>query len=142
MRDLLADMERGVRNMDVKTIRDAANKATALGNMITPAASERLQNAIDTARRAARQIVRAGEQAAQEIDYRAVRAITESRTAFLDLDDAQEIAAPTVTGRAMDLDESDIETSSAGPERRQIDMEDADPMNAAAPAAVPQLELL
>jgi hypothetical protein len=103
--DLLNRMEQGVRNLDVETIRDAAKRAKALGSMITPEASERLEKAISTARDAARNIVKAGEAAAVEIDQRALRAITESRTAFLDLDTpAAEIAAPTVTGRALDLD--------------------------------------
>lgn len=104
VRDLLDRMERGLQAMDVETIREAANKAKQLAAMISPDASVRLQLAIDSARSAARRIVKAGEVAAQEVDKRAIRAITESRTAFLDLDDVQAVAAPTVTGRALDMD--------------------------------------
>lgn len=108
VRDLLDRMEQGVRNLDVETIREAANRAKKIGNMITPDASARLTMAIDQARNAAKQIVKAGEAASLEIDQRAVRAITESRTAFLDLDDAKEVAAPTVTGRAVDFDTAPV----------------------------------
>lgn len=101
---LLATMESGVRNLDVEAIRDAAKRAKALAGMVKPGASERLEKAIDTARAAARTLVKAGEQAAVQIDYAAIKAITESRTAFLDLDEAREMQAPAVTGRALDLE--------------------------------------
>lgn len=103
VRDLLADMERGVRNLDVDVIRAAANKARGLGAMLTPDAAARINVAIEAARKAARQIVKAGEAAGAEIDKRAIRAITESRTAFLDLEDAAEIAEPAAAGRAIDM---------------------------------------
>lgn len=102
--DLLNRMEQGVRGLDVEAIRDAANKAKAIGAMVTPEASARLQVAIDNARSAARQIVKAGEAAALDIDQRAIRAITESRTAFIDISEEETtIQTPTVTGRALDL---------------------------------------
>lgn len=141
--DLLNRMESGVRNLDVDAIREAATKAKALGSMITPAASERLEKAIATARSAARQIVKAGETAAKELDTRAIRAITESRTAFLDLDDAAAIQAPTVTGRALDLEEapSELRPDPTNP-RIDLDMDEPERMAAAPAAAMPQLELI
>src|SRR5579859_5622242 len=36
VRDLLAEMESGLRNLDVKTVRDAANKAKGIGQMLSP----------------------------------------------------------------------------------------------------------
>lgn len=102
--DLLTRMEQGVRSFDVETIRDAAKRAKSIAAMVTPEASIRLQLAIDAARKAATTMVKAGEAAALELDARAVRAITESRTAFLDLTDAQEIASPVATGRALDME--------------------------------------
>lgn len=103
VRELLEDMESGLRNLDVAKVREAANKARGIGQMLSPDAAARIQMAIDAARSAARRIVKAGESAAVEIDHAAIRRITESRTAFLDLDDAAEIAAPVDTGRAIDL---------------------------------------
>lgn len=102
--DLLTRMEQGVRGFDVEAIRDAAKRAKSIAAMVTPEASVRLQLAIDAARKAATTIVKAGEAASLELDARAVRAITESRTAFLDLSDAGEIAAPVATGRALDME--------------------------------------
>lgn len=103
LRDFLEDMERGVRNLDVKVIREAATRAKEIGAMLSPDAAARVQIAVDAARMAAKRIVQAGDQAAAEIDMRAVRAITEARTAFLDLDGGAEVAAPAPEQRALDL---------------------------------------
>src|SRR5215831_16187739 len=100
VRDLLANMADGIRNLDVKAVRDTANRARDIGRMLTPDAQARIQTAIDAARSTARQIVKAGEQAAQEIDQRTIRRITEARTAFLDLEPVAEVAVPAVGGRA------------------------------------------
>ena len=116
VRDLLADMETGLRNLDVKTVRDAANKARDIGRMLTPTAQARVQVAIDAARSAARRIVKAGETAALEVDARALRSITESRTAFLEIgDDIGEIAAPVASGRALDMVPSEPSAIAAAP---------------------------
>lgn len=103
VRDLLEDMKQGIKNLDVKAIREAANKARNLGAMLTPEAEARIKIAIEAARKSARQIAKAGEQAAQEVDRFAIRKITEQRTAFLDLDDAKEIARPVAEARALDF---------------------------------------
>jgi hypothetical protein len=104
IKDLLADMERGLANCDVKVVRDAANKAKNVGMMLSADAQARVQIAIETARASARKIVSAGEQAAQEIDKRAIRKITEMRTAFLDLDEQAEIATPAQDARNLDFE--------------------------------------
>jgi len=101
--DLLSQMEEGLKNLDVKSIRDAANKAKSIGQMLSPDAAARIQLAIEAARSSARKIVQAGETAAAEIDLRAIRTVAESRTAFLDLDEAKEVAAPKQEARALDL---------------------------------------
>jgi hypothetical protein len=103
LRDLLSDMEKGLRNLDVKVVREAAGKAKQIGNMLSPDAAARVQIAIEAARSSARKIVAAGEQAATEIDLRAIRAVTEARTAFLDLDEVREISSPAVEHRSLDL---------------------------------------
>lgn len=103
VRELLEAMAEGVRNTDVKVIREAASKAKELGAMLSPDAEARVRIAIDTARSAARQIVKAGEQAALEIDKAAIRKITEQRTAFLDLSEGEAPAAPKAEARALDL---------------------------------------
>jgi hypothetical protein len=102
--DLLAQMETGLRNLDVKSIRDAAAKAKGIGQMLSPDAAARIQIAIDAARESAKKIVKAGETAAAEIDLRAIRTVTDMRTAFLDIDEAKEIAAPKQEARALDFE--------------------------------------
>ena len=104
IRDLLTMMERGLEKLDVAMVRDAANRARALSAMLSPEAAEKAKRAIEIARSAARKIVKAGESAAQEIDEAALRAIRQSRTAFLDLDEQAEVQTPSVTGRAIDLE--------------------------------------
>jgi hypothetical protein len=105
MRSLLSAMETGLQRLDAKAVRDAADKARALGAMLSPYAQGQVQQAIEVARSAARRISKAGETAAIEIDAATLRTIRASRTAFLDLDPEQEVSAPTVTaGRAVDLD--------------------------------------
>jgi len=108
VRDLVQDMEAGIKSLDVKAVRDAANKARSIGQMLTPEAQASVQEAIEAARTVARAIVKAGETAAAEIDERALATLAEARTAFLDLDDMpgveRGIIEPVAEARAIDLD--------------------------------------
>jgi hypothetical protein len=103
IRDLLDDMSIGVQKLDVERIRAAANQAREVGKMLTPQAQANVQIAIDTARAAAKQIVKAGEAAAIEVDTLALRKIADQRTMFLDMSDEIEISAPAAQARAIDL---------------------------------------
>lgn len=102
---LLDQMQRGVKALDAKMIRDAANKATETGKMLSPEAGSRVEIAITTARQAARKIVKAGNVAADEIDRQAARKIARARTAFLDLnaEALDRSAKPKARGRNIDL---------------------------------------
>jgi hypothetical protein len=101
--DLMQQMQEGIKELDVKKVREAASRAKQIGNMLTPDAEARITVAIDAARSAARKIVQAGEQAAGEIDLVAVRKITEARTAFLDDGPVNAVKTPRAVGRAVDL---------------------------------------
>lgn len=108
MRDLLTAMEDGLRRLDAKAVRDAADKARSLGAMLSPYAAEQVRKALEVARAAARRITKAGEEAAIEIDAATLKTIRASRTAFLDLDDdfqGEEVERGIpASGRAVDLD--------------------------------------
>jgi hypothetical protein len=104
VRELMDAMQDGLRNMDVQTVRAAAQKAKSLGQMLSADASEKIQVAIEVARKAAREIVKAGETGAAEIDTATIRKIAEQRTAFLDLDAAGEVIRPAETARALDFE--------------------------------------
>jgi len=108
VRDLLAEMSAGLENFQVDRIRDAANKARDVKQMLTPAAQTKVQEAIDAARQAARdiksRIKKAGEEAVLEIDRQAIETIAKASVGFVDLEDADTIAAPTQEGAAVDLD--------------------------------------
>jgi hypothetical protein len=140
--DLIAAMEQGVRNLDAGAIRDAANKAKNIGIMLSPAAQQRVAEAIDAARSAARRMVKAGETAAQDVDTYTLRKLATARTEFLDLSDAQEVAAPAAQGRAVDLEpdapawERDVAKFGAA-----LDMDDETPPTMTAAPAAPMLAL-
>src|SRR5215472_1336833 len=104
VRDLLSDMESGVKNLDAAAIRDAANKATGIGKMLTPEAAERLQASIEAVRKQARAIIKAGETAAVEVDQTVFRTLAESRTAFLELEPVADVSTPEAEGRGVDFD--------------------------------------
>lgn len=116
VRALFTEMEAGLKKLDVKAVRDAANKAKSIGRMLTPGAAERIKVVVETAREAARKIVKAGEEAGLVLDRAAVKKIAEGRTAFLDItDETTEVATPAATARAIDLEPA---TASA-PRRRK-----------------------
>ena len=103
VRELLDAMNEGIRTVDVKAIRFAADKAKDLSAMLSPSANEAVQNAVKIARAEAVKIVRAGETAAAVIDQAALARLTETKLAFLDLEDGEEVKAPEATGLSLDL---------------------------------------
>jgi hypothetical protein len=121
IRGLLDAMREGVANLDATMIREAADKARSVGQILNPGAQERIADAIRAARSAARVIMKAGVRAAGEVDRVALQRIAEARTAF-DLGEAQEVAAPVAVGRSIDFE------ADGGPV-----------FKAAAPQAAPQI---
>lgn len=113
IRDLMDTMERGLQKLDVKVIRDAANKAKELGSMLSAEASGKVEEAIKVARSAARQIVKAAETGAAQVDQAVLTKIRASRTAFLDMGEATEIATPEHVGRAIDLEAEPLPIAAA-----------------------------
>ena len=104
VRDLLADMQEGLRNLDVKAVRAAAGKAKGLGQMLSTDASDKIKDAIDAVRKSARQIVKAGEGATVEIDNATIKLLDQKRTAFLDLTEGETVELPKAdVGRSLDL---------------------------------------
>lgn len=99
---LMDDMQRGVSDADVKTIREAAKRAKGIAEILSKEARLQAEIAIDAARRAARDIVKA-EGSPIRVDAKAVRAITEARTMFLDVGEAAPVSAPAEQGVALDL---------------------------------------
>lgn len=103
VRTLLTAMEVGIKKLDAEAIKDAANKARALGQMLSPYAEEKVSRAIEQARNAAKRIAKDGQTAADVVAAQ-IRVIRTSRSAFLDLDDAVEVARPTEnSGRSVDF---------------------------------------
>lgn len=102
--DIMQRMQEGMKNLDVKVIRDAASAAKNVSQMLAPEAAARVRTAIDLARENAKAIVKAGEEAAQEVDIAAIRRIEEARTAFLDFGPQTAIELPREPVRSVDLE--------------------------------------
>lgn len=105
--DLIAEMTSGVKNLDVKTIRDAANKARSIAPMLSPAAAAPLQEAINAARAAAKQIN--ADEGAAKVDNLALAKLNVARTAFIELDDAPlELSdGPKAPAKVVEMEGSD-----------------------------------
>lgn len=94
VRSLLDEMEAGVRQLDVPSVRDAARRARELAKALDASSAARMGAAIQSARDAARAIVRrvekGGEVAADVLSELNLGPIAAARFAVLDLlDDAQ-----------------------------------------------------
>lgn len=104
VRDLLAEMKEGIKDLNVERVRDAANRTKKLGSMLAPEAQSRIEDTLKIVRSQASKIVKAGDQASVVIDKETITALNRARTAFLDLDPAAEVQAPaSTTGRSLDL---------------------------------------
>jgi hypothetical protein len=104
VRSLMEDMQRGVKALDVKTIRAAAAQLMEVGKILSPEAKGRLEIAVKAARATATKMAKAGEVASREIDRGALRKISKARTSFLDINtEVAELAEPKMDGRGIDL---------------------------------------
>lgn len=108
VKDLLDQMQRGVQDLEPSQIRDAANKARSVSQMLSKDAQDRVADAIEAARKAARQIVKAGEAAAIEVDQMALRKLAQARTAFLDLSEQTAVETPQVEVPTVDLEPAEM----------------------------------
>jgi hypothetical protein len=114
LRDILATMQEGIASADAVLVRKAANKAKQLGGMLDASAGAIVTRAIDEARAVAKEIVKRakdqGDAVAAYIDTVDLKAISEARFAFLDME--APIAPtgdvlPAVDARGLDLDGED-----------------------------------
>jgi len=101
---LLAGMESAISKMDVKAIRDAANRARQLGAVLDDGQSAKVSVAIDAARKAAKEIVKRIEKQGEDAqrvmaDLAQQRAAVEmARFAFMDIDTPR---APVNNGESL-----------------------------------------
>jgi len=121
--DLMESMAEGMKNLDSDVIRDAANRARNIGQMLTPDVQERVQVAIDIARKTARQIVKAGETGALEVDKAAIARIAQARTMFLDLDEQAPVQDVEHVAPAVDFEPMpEVEVETAPTQPRMFDL--------------------
>ncbi len=108
IKELLEQMQTGIREADPAAIREAANKARSLGGMLSLDVAGKVSQAIEEARRAARAIVarveKAGETAAAVVAECSTARIESARFAFLDLDEGAAVQTEAPAGRGIDLE--------------------------------------
>jgi hypothetical protein len=96
VRDLLSAMETGVRNADPVAIREAANRAKQLGTVLDAEQAEKVAEAVDQARKAARTIVKRiekdGEAAEKVLRDISIASIEAARFSFLDFETPEQQA--------------------------------------------------
>lgn len=109
IRELMAEMERGVEGNNVDAIRDAASRVKGIGEMLSAEAQAKVQIAVETGRAVAKKIVKDGPQ--QTVDEPALLRIRSMRTSFLDLDEGAEVASPKAGARRsiIEMDATDAE---------------------------------
>jgi len=98
VRELLDEMQAGIRRVDVAAIRDAASRAKKLGGILDADQAAKVNRAVEAARDAAKQIVKHIETDGAE----AVRAVAESmsgpieaaRFSFLELEESIQSPVP------------------------------------------------
>lgn len=127
MRDLMDDILGGIKAADPEQIREAANKARAMGQMLTPGAAAKVSQAIEQARKIARELVKrvekAGESAAAVVAEQATANIEAARFAFLDLDAPAEISPQDApAARPIELEAAPESLSAAPFENRQLEL--------------------
>lgn len=115
VRELVDAMNAGITALDVEAIREAATKASQIGEMLDATQQETLGEAVKAARSAARAIVKRiqkdGEQAAVVLADIKRGALERARLAFLDLDEPAPLPAtaeqlPAIAAqRDLDFDE-------------------------------------
>jgi hypothetical protein len=107
VRELMSDMETGIKNADPEAIRAAANAARAIGGMLSDEAGAKVSAAIAQARAAARIIVKrvekSGELASKVIADLSVKDIEAARFAFLDMDAAATAETVPQAAPAVDM---------------------------------------
>jgi len=127
---LIAQMNAGIDKLDVEAIREAANKAKQLEELLGPEQAETVKSAIEQARKAARAIVKRiqneGEQAQVVLADVQRGSLEKARIAFLDFEGpapaAVEQVMPAVNVQRMgglDLSES-APTPEASSESKEV----------------------
>jgi hypothetical protein len=95
--DLITSMNKAIDDLDPKAIRAAANRARDMSAMLSPELSNKVGEAVDAARKAARTITQRVEKNGEDsaVVLAAIQRgnIEAARFAFLDLDDGEVVAA-------------------------------------------------
>jgi len=102
----MVDMQTGLEELNVEKVRAIIRKTKDVGRMLSPEAGKAIASAVEAAGEACKKIVKAGEQAAIEIDEAAIDALESARNTFLDFDlELDEVELGDLSsGRALDFD--------------------------------------
>jgi hypothetical protein len=86
LQSLVGVIQAGAAELNVKKMRDAAQKMRDTGQMLSPDVKLKVDEIVKSARKMARKMAKAGEQAAAAVDEETMNQLRAARTAFLDLD--------------------------------------------------------
>lgn len=118
IRSLLDEMTAGIKAADPEQIRDAANKARQLDQMLSLEVSGKVTAAIKEARQAAREIVKrvqgSASTAAEVVKLIGTERIEAARFAVLDMDEGEATPAPII-GSSIDMESAEPVAMAAGP---------------------------
>lgn len=102
IRDLMSSMQSGIEGADAEAVRSAANRLRGVGEMLSEEAGGKVKSAVETARAAARQILKSE---GRDVDRSAIAKIAELSGAFFDFDEPDAVAAPGTEAHELDLDQ-------------------------------------
>lgn len=86
LQELVEKMQDGFAKMDADGVRDAANKMVSIGQMLSPDAKRQVDGTVKAVRAMCRQIKKAGDEIAIEIDDVVLDKLAAARTSFLNVD--------------------------------------------------------
>lgn len=108
VRELLDEMQNGIRRLDVGAVRDAASKARKLGAILGEDQAAKVSAAVEAARDAAKLIVKRidtdGAETVRAVAEQMSGPIERARFSFLEIEESIAVPAAPAAGRELDLD--------------------------------------
>ena len=126
MRDLIVEMQRGIKGADPEAIREAARKAQSYGQILDEATSKKLGDAVKEARYAATLIKKLegdAVNAAAVIAQINTSALETARYCFLDLEEGERVEVEQAAGPSVDLESAQDAVRKAEAELAAIEAE-------------------
>ena len=140
---LVDEMNQGIVNADPEAIREAADKASKMSNILSAEKSQAVGEAVAAARKAAntinKRVLKNGEDATKVLADIQIGAIEKARMAFLDMSDDLDVEELPAVVRSVEIDEAEVQAAEARKEFDAVDVPEVSP-EALKPAAVDDID--